>query len=122
METTSKRHLIQWSFRICGFLNYDQPGGELRPHVDLAKSDPITEMRSTHTFILYLRDCDDGGETALLKKLSEEGSEGYHQSISEISPKRGRILVFPHACPHQGMKVVSTPKILLRGEIRLEYR
>ena len=102
------------------FLNYDQPGGELLPHVDLTKVDPASGRRSTHTFILYLHDCEFGGETALLKKLSESGPHAYHEVIEPaICPRRSRLLVFPHACPHQGMKVISTPKILLRGEIIL---
>jgi hypothetical protein len=102
-------------------LNYDQAGGELLPHIDLTKVDPLSKRRSTHTFILYLRDCDKGGETALLKKLSESGPKAYHEVIDPpVCPRRSRILVFPHACPHQGMKVISTPKILLRGEVLLE--
>lgn len=99
------------------FLNYKEEGGELLPHVDLTKVDSITGRRSTHTFILYLRDCEHGGETSLLKQLSSNGPKDYHEIIQQISPRRSRLLVFPHACPHQGMKVISTPKILLRGEI-----
>ena len=103
------------------FLNYNQPGGELLPHIDLTKVDTLSGRRSTHTFILYLRDCEIGGETALLQKLSESGPKAYHGIIDPaIKPQCNRVLVFPHACPHQGMKVVSSPKILLRGEILLE--
>ena len=57
---------------------------------------------------------------ALLKKLSEYGPHAYLEVFEpEIYPLRSRLLVFPHAYPHQGMRVISTPKILLRGEILL---
>ncbi len=97
------------------FLNYRQPGSVLAPHVDLFKKDTKTGMRSTHTFILYLKDCDEGGETALLKELSSQN----HELIAKVSPKRGRLLLFPHATPHEGREVISTPKLLLRGELFL---
>lgn len=101
------------------FLNYNQKGGELGPHIDLTKVDSLSGKRSTHTFILYLRDCSEGGETALLKELSPHGPHDFHQILSQVAPRRGRLLLFPHACPHQGNKVISTPKILLRGEAHL---
>ena len=101
------------------FLNYNKEGGALGPHIDLTKVDSFSGRRSTHTFIFYLRDCSVGGETALLKELSPHGPHDFHQILSQVAPRRGRLLLFPHACPHQGNKVVSTPKILLRGEARL---
>jgi len=99
------------------FLDYQEPGSVLAPHVDLYKVDRITGKRSTHTFILYLRDCDEGGETALLRELSPDGPSAQHEILAKVHPKRGRILLFPHACPHAGMEVISTPKLLLRGEV-----
>ncbi len=120
MEQFAYKDLHAYVFPQMRFLNYDQPGGELLPHVDLTKVDTLSGKRSTHTFILYLQDCEIGGETALLQKLSELGPLSYHEIIQPtIKPRRNRILVFPHACPHQGLKVVSTPKILLRGEVLL---
>ena len=124
------------------FLCYNEAGGDLAPHVDLARTDPLTGVRSTHTFLLYLRDCATGGETALRKWMREpcvhtacsslaypqpkaEGMAGSisinfaaaEASIAKVAPRRGRLLVFPHLCPHEGCEVVSTPKILLRGEL-----
>jgi hypothetical protein len=37
--------------------------------------------------------------------------------LATIIPKRGRLLVFPHICYHEGNKAVSLPKLLLRGEM-----
>lgn len=40
-----------------------------------------------------------------------------------ISPKRGRIFLFPHPWPHAGAIVDGTiPKIMLRAEITIQYR
>ena len=33
------------------------------------------------------------------------------------SDLRGRLLVFPHVCPHAGSAVGSVPKLFLRGEL-----
>ena len=37
--------------------------------------------------------------------------------IASVAPKRGRLLIFPHACPHAGLAVVDVPKIVVRGEL-----
>lgn len=97
------------------FLNYTKPGSILAPHVDLFKKDPLTGKRSTHTFILYLRGCERGGETVLLNEISDQ-----NEVIAKVNPRRGRLLLFPHLCPHAGKEVISTPKLLLRGEVCLE--
>ena len=39
--------------------------------------------------------------------------------IAAVAPRRGRVLIFPHACPHDGATVVEVPKLLLRGEVVL---
>jgi 2OG-Fe(II) oxygenase superfamily len=99
------------------FLNYIRPGSSLPPHVDLCRVDPFcpdAQKRSTHTFILYLSDCISGGETRLLDDLREQG-----RARATVAPRRGRLLIFPHSTPHEGLEVVDVPKILLRGEIRL---
>lgn len=95
------------------FLHYSQPGSVLAPHIDLCRVD-LSGRRSTHTFILYLHDCEVGGETLLL-----EGMTGNTQNtaLARVSPRRGRLLLFPHNCPHKGEEVKSIPKILLRGEV-----
>jgi hypothetical protein len=50
------------------FLHYSKPGGFLAPHVDLSRTD-THGVQSTRTFLLYLTDCEDGGETAILTHL-----------------------------------------------------
>ena len=100
-------------FEHIRFLNYEQAGGVLPPHVDLCRIDEKSGLRSTHTFILYLTDCEYGGETALLQELRNP------KVLLVTRPKRGRALIFPHFCPHAGLEVVTAPKLLLRGEVIL---
>eukprot|EP00947_MAST-08B_sp_MAST-8B-sp1_P003337 g3337.t1 len=121
------------------FLHYPDVGGEMRPHVDLAKKDMGVEnsKHSTHTFLLHLADCASGGETVLLKSLSAaapaaaaaaaaataaepagDGSSGGGgggeeaaggvvagglEVLASVAPRRGRLFVFPHMCPHAGL-------------------
>ncbi|EOD27178.1 putative transketolase [Emiliania huxleyi CCMP1516] len=96
------------------FLLYAEAGGGLPPHVDLSRTD-ATGRTSTHTFILYLSGCAEGGETVLLESLSL----GKGSVRAAVTPVRGRLLLFPHACPHLARPVVAEglPKLLLRGEM-----
>jgi hypothetical protein len=120
------------------FLNYKNPGTILAPHIDLCRVDscfttcnnltaPSTSIgrppgivqRSTHTFILYLTDCERGGETCLLGDVT-----GAQRSVvlARVPPRRARLLIFPHATPHEGLQVMDVPKILLRGEIQMKRK
>ena len=79
-----------------------------------------SEVGSTHTFILYLVTCASGGETALLADArvpsGAEGAAGA-EALADVQPVRGRLLVFPHDCPHAGRPVADAPKVVVRGEL-----
>jgi hypothetical protein len=88
---------------------------------------------STHTFILYLTTVDRGGETVLLDHLPSAKKIGGHQNnnndsilldhkiiLYAVKPVKGRLFVFPHACPHAGQSVVTGSKLILRGDICVE--
>lgn len=107
------------------FLRYERAGDAMAPHVDLSKPVPVTaaalaggRKASSHTFILYLESCGAGGETVLLQREgpSIEASGGV---LAAVQPRVGRLLLFPHKCPHAGAPVVAEqlPKLLLRGEL-----
>jgi hypothetical protein len=101
------------------FLEYDSIGTSLAPHVDLCRIVPMVgapAQRSTHTWILYLQTCTSGGETLLLECLQQP-----QNVLATVAPQRGRLLLFPHNCPHMGAPVVQVPKILLRGEVMLRF-
>lgn len=96
------------------FLHYDTVGGYLAPHIDLSRVDASSGVRSTHTILLYLTSVGEGGETALLQCVNQEESD---QVLAVVKPQPGRLLVFPHACPHEGRLVQDVPKLLVRGEL-----
>ena len=108
------------------FLHYPSTGGSLPAHVDLPR---VVDggLRTTHTFLLYLTDCELGGETLMLKakpgdaKLAGAGgvASGERQTLASSPPRRGRLLLMPHACPHSAAPVISAPKLLVRGEMLL---
>lgn len=94
------------------FLHYAAGGGGgagLAAHVDLSRT--WEGRKSTHTFILYLRGGEEGGGETVLLRGATGGEE-----LASVAPQRGRVLVFPHMCPHLARAVRSPPKTLLRGE------
>jgi hypothetical protein len=92
------------------YLHYTTLEAKLEPHIDLSKYDPITRISSTHTLILYLTTCVEGGETILMDHVTNPTIR------IPVKPKRGRLLLFPHHCPHEGGVIRQVPKILLRCE------
>lgn len=38
----------------------------MAPHVDLSKKDPFTASMSSHTLLLYLKDCQHGGQVIMV--------------------------------------------------------
>jgi hypothetical protein len=51
--------------------------------------------------------------------LEEVTADGSAASLAKVSPRKGRLLIFPHLTPHEGMEVADVPKILLRGELQI---
>eukprot|EP01063_Lacrimia_lanifica_P005166 TRINITY_DN12974_c0_g1_i1.p1 TRINITY_DN12974_c0_g1~~TRINITY_DN12974_c0_g1_i1.p1 ORF type:complete len:1042 (+),score=314.94 TRINITY_DN12974_c0_g1_i1:67-3126(+) len=132
------------------FLNYNEVGGKVAPHTDLARTTADGVHRSSHTFILYLSDVastsitrakehsDDsptaipippellaqggpGGETWLLEDMPNPRNGFAPAPRRRVEPREGRLLLFPHDCPHEGRLVVRPPKVLLRGEVKLLF-
>mmetsp|Transcript_50348 Transcript_50348/g.163143 ORF Transcript_50348/g.163143 Transcript_50348/m.163143 type:complete len:595 (-) Transcript_50348:541-2325(-) len=108
------------------FLHYATAGGSLPAHVDLPRNAEVG-LRTTHTFLLYLTDCEHGGETLMLEakpgdaKLASAGgvAPGQRAVLARSPPRRGRLLIMPHACPHSAAPAISVPKLLVRGEVLL---
>lgn len=44
---------------------------------------------------------------------------GERHVLARSAPRRGKLLIMPHACPHSAAPVVSAPKLLIRGEMLL---
>jgi len=106
------------------FLRYAEPGGALPAHVDLPRIGPAG-VRTTCSFLLYLTDCPQGGETLLLQGLPGDAAlaasggvaPGGRETLARVAPRRGRLLLMPHACPHAAAPTVDVPKVLVRGEL-----
>ena len=133
-------------FPFMRFLNYEDEGGGLAAHIDLSRTLPKDQVvlrsekanrqtsvsdvlaTSSHTFLFYLTDCRQGGETVLLRSMKTavlaSGQSTYtgppENVVVSVGPVRGRLFMFPHACPHAGLLVSCTPKLLLRGEVLLQ--
>ena len=59
----------------------------------------------------HLFDCERGGETVLVESIDSP------VTIIGAKPKRGRLLFFPHLCPHKGDVIIDVPKVFIRGEL-----
>ena len=100
------------------FVEYVRADSEMAPHVDLSK--PAAECldgtvaATTHTWVLYLRTCANGGATAMLSDVRAGAAV-----LDEVLPERGALLVFPHRQPHAGRPTCAAdpPKLIARGEL-----
>ena len=100
------------------FVEYVRADSEMAPHVDLSK--PAAECldgtvaATTHTWVLYLRTCANGGATAMLSDVRAGAAV-----LDEVYPERGALLVFPHRQPHAGRptRAADPPKLIARGEL-----
>lgn len=68
--------------------------------------------QSLYTFMIYLNDDFEGGETSFEDSYSDEPFDEL-----QIQPKRGMALFFEHATHHKGEPVVSGRKYVLRSDI-----
>ena len=74
---------------------------------------------------VFQQDCIEGGETTLLECLdadvglaSKGGlAPGSRAVVASVAPRRGRLFLMPHACPHSAAAVLTLPKVLIRGEV-----
>ena len=132
-SSLSTQHHVFSHFRFISYLGENATTSFLAPHRDFPVLDRSTGRMSTHTFILYLTTVDRGGETVLLDHLPSAKKIGGHQNnnndsilldnkiiLYAVKPVKGRLFVFPHACPHAGQSVVTGSKLILRGDICVE--
>ena len=68
-----------------------------------------------------IEETKQGGETTLLDGLPGPKNNHKTRRLASIAPKSGRLFVFPHAAPHQAEPVLIPPKLLLRGEMKIEW-
>lgn len=77
-------------------------------------------MTSKLTFLLYLNEGFEGGQTIFYTPAMEEGK----LIATAVAPRVGGVFVFPHAdadvLVHEGSSVFSGTKYIIRTEV--EYR
>lgn len=103
-------HLSRLNERL-RFYRYDV-GQKFDWHHDGSYQNPAGE-HSFFTFMIYLNDGFDGGET----KFAGLGSIGSSEEDLSIAPKRGMALIFEHAIPHIGTAVTRGRKYVLRSDV-----
>jgi prolyl 4-hydroxylase len=79
------------------------PGQRFKMHIDGSYQRNEIEC-SFYTFLLYLNDDFEGGETEF-------------QNICMVNPKQGSLLVFYHPLKHEGKVLISGKKYCLRSDV-----
>jgi hypothetical protein len=108
------------------YYRYD-PGQRFAPHTD-GYFERDSGERSQFTFMVYLNDGFEGGETAFnLPRASRraaaesgEGKRGLHLGaggLLQVRPERGKALVFAHRQLHEGAPVLKGRKYVLRTDV-----
>jgi hypothetical protein len=118
------------------YYRYD-PGQQFAPHTDGYFQRDNGE-RSQFTFMVYLNDGCEGGETAFYlpqvarrataaadrgkqylgkKPAGESQSRGCVGGLLRVQPERGKALVFAHRQLHEGAPVVRGRKYVLRSDV-----
>jgi predicted 2-oxoglutarate/Fe(II)-dependent dioxygenase YbiX len=89
------------------FYRYD-PGQRFRKHYDGAYFRDNGE-RSFVTFMIYLNDVDQGGDTVFYDECAYERFR--------VQPQTGKALIFIHDVLHEGAPVISGRKYVMRTDI-----
>ena len=123
MEGRWRLTRLNEAFRLCKYL----PLGHFGPHFD---SDfvPSLDCRSLKTFMIYLNDTYDGGETNFLSPDSvmykAPGASIYTANPADIRASlkaaRGDALIFDHFILHEGAQVKRGEKYIMRSDVMYE--
>ncbi|OWK37696.1 prolyl hydroxylase family protein [Fimbriiglobus ruber] len=99
------------------FYRYD-PGQRFTWHFDGPFERDVGD-RSRLTFMLYLNDDFEGGETQF--NLSPHNTVRVDDPMLRVTPKSGQALVFQHAILHQGATVTKGRKYVLRTDVMYRF-
>jgi len=116
-------------WRLCKYL----PGGHFAPHFDGYFVKDFNQ-RSMKTFMLYLNGSDDGeagfegGTTNFVddsQALWKDETTGIYRAqeehiYSKIKPVAGMAIVFNHRILHEGERVTSGQKYIMRSDLMFE--
>jgi len=104
-------HGLNWRFRVYKY----PPGGTFTPHVDDRMKLPGDGLITLFTFMIYLNENLDGGETTFFER--RQGSRKKPGTTRVITPRTGMALVFDHLLFHEGSVVRRGVKYALRSDV-----
>lgn len=105
-------------FRVC---RYD-PGGFFLPHHDEG-FDYDREHLSLKTFMIYLNDVFEGAPTTFYNDRQRHYREPDPSTVLyALHPERGSCVIFNQRTTHDGGRLVSGQKYILRTEVMYRYR
>jgi hypothetical protein len=116
-------HSLNSHFRLCKY----HPGGHFGPHYDSDYVEDPIRKRSLKTFMVYLNDSYEGGETNFVDShdLHFDKDKDIYCSPTErvfasLKAKRGDCLVFDHLLLHEGKQVMHGEKYIIRSDLMYE--
>lgn len=104
-------HGLNWRFRIYEY----EVGGIFAPHVDERMTLPGEGLTTFFTFMIYLNDNLEGGETTFFERRKKGSKKLITNRI--ITPKTGMGLAFDHLLFHEGSVVTAGVKYVLRSDL-----
>jgi hypothetical protein len=117
-------HSLNSRFRLCKY----HPGGHFGPHYDGDYVVDPVRYRSLKTFMIYLNDDYDGGQTNFVDShdMHLDKEKGIYCSplekiFSSLKAERGDCLVFDHRILHEGQQVTSGMKYLIRSDLMYRH-
>lgn len=102
-ETNQRQNYNVFINKYLRILEYTVPGSQLLPHSDGSKICDETGNKSTHTLLLFLSYCEEGGETLFL-----DGQGDWSKQTELVIDKSQR---FQHAMVDNSIRVTSTEEI-----------
>ncbi|MCP4522414.1 MAG: hypothetical protein GY827_12095 [Cytophagales bacterium] len=103
-------HSLNWRFRV-----YEYSEGDIfAPHID-ERMDLGDGMTTLFTFMIYLNEDVEGGETTFFDPYKGRGKN--LKPIRKIRPRTGMVLAFDHLLFHEGSEVTKGKKYVLRSDI-----
>ena len=111
------------------FMMYNE-NGEHYAHYDAGFIYPDDNYRTLMSYVIYLTDCSNGGQTRFIKDNQEnipiwernhndwERRVNDDEVLASVKPVKGRILLFDHRECHDVEEYLGdTPRVIIRGDI-----
>ncbi len=102
---------LNWRFRVYKY----QRGEHFAPHVDERMELPGRGLVTLFTFMVYLNDSLEGGETRFFDRRRKGAKKLSVNRV--IRPRAGMALAFDHLLFHEGSEVKRGVKYVLRSDL-----